>query len=282
MSSNEEQIQYWNENGPKWVQLQDDLDKTIGPIGDHMIELAAAAPGERVLDVGCGCGATSLSLARRVAPSGKVTGVDISVPMLARARERVAEEAIDNIEFLEADAQVHAFEAAQTDLITSRFGIMFFADPVAAFRNLHGALKPEGRTAFVCWQPLGENPWMRIPVMAAASQLAELPPPPDPNAPGPFALGDPDRVRSILADAGFQKVEVDAHEAELTLGGSGSFEDSVDFILRMGPTGRMLAEVGQDVADRAREAVAKAVEPYATPSGIQMSYATWLVRALHG
>jgi SAM-dependent methyltransferase len=280
--SNEAQIQYWNEDaGPKWVQLEDQLDAQIGPIGDAMLELAAPSPGERVIDVGCGCGATTLSIAERIAPAGHVTGVDISEPMLTRCRERAKAAGLSNLEFVQADAQVHEFAPAEVDLVTSRFGVMFFADPVAAFSNLHGALKDTGRIAFACWQPLAANPWMSIPLMAAAPLLPELPPPPDPEAPGPFAFGNADRVLSILGDAGFSKVELKAYETSLLVGGSSSFDESIDFVLRMGPTARLLADASADLQSSIRSAVAEALEPFRTDAGVSMECATWLVSAVH-
>lgn len=281
--SNEAQIQYWNEEaGPKWVQLEDRLDAQIGPIGDAMLDLAAPSPGERVIDVGCGCGATTLSIAERISPGGRVTGVDISLPMLARCRERAKNAGLSNLEFVSGDAQVYEFSPARADLVTSRFGIMFFEDPVAAFRNLRGALKPGGRLAFACWQPLGANPWMSVPLMAAAPLLPQLPPPPDPEAPGPFAFGDADRVRRILGEAGFSKVELKAHETSLLVGGSASFDESIDFVLRMGPTARLLADASPDLQARIHDAVSGALEPFQTESGVSMDGAIWLVSASHG
>lgn len=281
--SNEAQIQYWNEEaGPKWVQLEDRLDAQIGPIGDAMLDLAAPSPGERVIDVGCGCGATTLSIAERISPGGLVTGVDISLPMLARCRERAKSAGLSNLEFVNGDAQVYEFSPTQADLVTSRFGIMFFEDPVAAFRNLRGALKASGRLAFACWQPLGANPWMSVPLMAAAPLLPQLPPPPDPEAPGPFAFGDADRVRRILGEAGFSKIELKAHETSLLVGGSASFDESIDFVLRMGPTARLLADASSDLQARIRDAVSGALEPFQTESGVSMDGASWLVSAAPG
>jgi SAM-dependent methyltransferase len=278
--SNEAQIEYWNEDaGPKWVQLEEQLDAQIGPIGEAMLERAAPRPGERVIDVGCGCGATTLSIAERISPGGHVTGVDISQPMLARCRERAQEAGLTNLEFVRGDAQVHSFPAGEANLVTSRFGVMFFEDPVAAFTNLRSALAPDGRLAFACWQPLAANPWMSVPLMAAAPLLSELPPPPDPNAPGPFAFGDPERVRGILGDAGFGPVEVQSHTASLLVGGSASFDDSVDFILRMGPTARLLADASEELRGKIRDAVATALDPFRSEAGISMEGAAWLVSA---
>ena len=280
MSSNEAQIQYWNEEaGPKWVQLQNRLDSQIGPIGEVMLDLAAPRLGESVIDVGCGCGATTLSIAQRVGPGGRATGVDISLPMLARGRERAQSAGLANLEFVNGDAQVYAFEPGQADLVTSRFGVMFFGDPSAAFGNLRGALKASGRLAFVCWQPLAANPWMSIPLMAAAPLLPELPAPPAPDAPGPFAFGDEDRVRRILADAGFGDVSLKSYQTSLLVGGDASFEESIDFVLQMGPTARILANADADLRARIKEAVSKKLEAFQTDAGIEMECGTWLVSA---
>ena len=193
MGANAGQIDYWNdEAGPKWVRLQELLDHQLADLGLFVVERAAPAAGERVLDIGCGCGASSLELAQRVGPKGSVLGVDVSEPMLARARERARHAGVDNLQFQRGDAQVTPFEPGSFDLVHSRFGIMFFEDPPAAFANMRRALAPNGRVTFVCWQPLSENPWMRIP-MAAALPHIELPPIPAPGAPGPFALGDDGR-----------------------------------------------------------------------------------------
>ena len=175
---NAEQITYWNEqSGPKWVALDGRLDALISPYGDRALERTKPALGERVLDVGCGCGRTTLELAARVGSPGSVTGIDISTVMLARARERARKSGAQNVRFENADVQTHAFEPGSFDLAFSRFGVMFFADPVAAFANLRGALAPGGRLAFVCWQPLANNPWMQVPLAATAPHL-KLPEPP--------------------------------------------------------------------------------------------------------
>src|SRR5262245_36853821 len=196
--ANQEQIRYWNEQaGPRWVKRQQQLDVQINQIGLAAMQRASIKPGEDVLDVGCGCGQTALELAERVGPQGLVTGIDISQPMLARARERQREVGMQNIEFLNADAQTYTFGRERFDLAFSRFGVMFFDNPSAAFGNICTALRPNGRLCFLCWQALEKNDWARIPLMAA-TQHVQPPTPPTPGAPGPFAFADPDRVRHIL------------------------------------------------------------------------------------
>jgi SAM-dependent methyltransferase len=276
---NADQIRYWNdESGPKWVALHATIDDQIAPLGLVAIERAGVRAGESVLDIGCGCGATSLQLAERVGPSGNVTGLDISEPMLARARERAAECGLTQLAFVKGDAQTYAFDAGSRDLIYSRFGVMFFQDPTAAFANLRSALRPSGRVAFACWQEIGRNPWMLVPLLAAAKHIP-LPAPPAEGGPGPFAFADPEQVRAILAGAGFSDIEVASHEAELTLAGGGDLERVVDFVLQMGPAGQALRDAEAATRAGAREAVQEALGPYLTPDGVRLASATWIVSA---
>jgi SAM-dependent methyltransferase len=276
---NADQIRYWNdESGPKWVALHATIDDQIAPFGLVAIERAGVRAGESVLDIGCGCGATSLQLAERVGPSGSVTGLDISEPMLARARERAAECGLTQLAFGNGDAQTFAFDAGSYDLVYSRFGVMFFQDPTAAFANLRSALRPGGRVAFVCWQEIGSNPWMLVPLLAAAKHIP-LPAPPAEGGPGPFAFADPEHVRAILTGAGFRDIDIASHEAELTLAGGGDLEQVVDFVLQMGPAGQALREAEPVARTGAREAVQEALEPYLSPEGVRLASATWIVSA---
>ena len=280
--ANHEQIRYWNEeSGPRWVQQQKRLDVQLELLGLAAMQRAGVKPGERVLDVGCGCGQTSLELAERVGPSGSVTSIDISQPMLARARERQHELGIKNLEFLRADAQTHSFERERFDLIFSRFGVMFFDDPQAAFDNLRTALRPDGRLCFICWQALEMNDWIRVP-LRAASQHVELPAPPAPGAPGPFALADPERVRRILTASGFQDVSFDAHEAKLSLGGAANVEEAVEFILEIGPVATLLQKADAPVRARVVQAIREALTPYTSRDGVSLGGAAWIVLARPG
>ena len=196
--SNAEQIEFWNgDAGASWAKRQRRMDALLAPISSAVIEFAHCGAGDHVLDVGCGCGDTSLRLARSGA---MVTGIDISKPMLARARERTREEHRD-VTFVLADAAT-ATLASDYSLLFSRFGVMFFAAPSAAFGNLRGALRANGRMCFVCWQPPQLNPWILLPMLAARPHLAPQPTL-DPHAPGPFAFADASRVEGILRRAGF-------------------------------------------------------------------------------
>ena len=276
---NAEQAAYWGEtSGAKWVTLQERIDGQISPLGLVAIDKAAPRPGERCLDVGCGCGETSLQLAARVAPDGHVTGLDLSAPMLARANER-AKEAGAAITFERGDAQIHPLEPESFDLVFSRFGVMFFEDPVAAFANLRSALDPAtGRLVFACWQPVPKNEWVTVPLGAAAQHVA-LTPPADPHAPGPFSLADPDRIRSILGDAGFQSIEVESLERDVVVGGGAPPDEVIDFVLQIGPTARALAEADADTIARVRDAVRGAIEPHFQDGVLALGTATWIVSA---
>lgn len=277
--ANSQQISYWNEQaGPRWVRLQERLDAQLRPLGRAVLAAADLGAGQRVLDVGCGCGDSSLEAAERVAPDGAVTGVDVSAPMLTRARERARRAGLAAATFLEADAQSHGFEPGGFDAVISRFGVMFFQSPEAAFANLRAALAPGGRLCFVCWQGLARNVWMSAPLSAVA-RLLTLPPPPDPCAPGPFAFADPDRVRAILAAAGFASVAVDPLEGDLSLGGTRSPEEAAAFLVEIGPAAHALREAGADEALRERvlAAAAQALAPFVGDDGVRAPYAAWLV-----
>lgn len=276
---NAEQVRYWNQQaGPKWVAQQAQLDAQLADLGTLAMERAAIVAGEAILDVGCGCGATTLELARRTGESGSVLGADISEPMLALARRRAAEAGLRNVQFELADAQTHAFAAASRDIVFSRFGVMFFADPTAAFANLHRTLRPGGRLAFVCWQALPLNPWMAVP-LGVVAQHVTLPPPPPPGAPGPFAFADRERVTGILRDAGFADVDFEPTVGEMTIGGTADLDEAVAFLLTLGPSAALLADAGPEVRTRVVAAVRDAIAPHHGAGGVRMPAAAWLVRA---
>lgn len=278
--TNEEQRSHWNEQaGAKWVESQQALDSMLGPLGTAAIEAVAPQPGESALDIGCGCGDTTFELARRIAPLGTATGFDISAPMLAHARLRALDQKLENVQFVEGDAQTFAFEAASFDLLFSRFGVMFFEDPEAAFANMRTALKPDGRMAFVCWQGVLDNPWMMTSIEAAAKHVRFDPP--DPQAPGPFAFANPDRVRSILGQAGFRVGGVDGYLSKLRIGSGLPLETTVDFLMRLGPVGRMIGS--GDIDQATSEAIAKdlhaRLQPLLDGDAVAIDSATWIVTA---
>lgn len=275
---NAEQIQFWNEQvGGTWVAYQSMLDAQIGVYGREAMARARIAAGESVLDIGCGCGDTAIELAHQVGPSGRVTGVDISGPMLGRAQARVREAALANVHLELADAQTHPFLAARFDLVFSRFGVMFFSDPVAAFTNVGLALRRGGRLAFVCWRELRENPWVLVPLMAAMQHITPTPPPPD--APGPFAFADAERVRGILDAAGYADIECAPWDAMMTLGGAAGLDQAVELLLEAGPLARALRESDGSARPAVAAAVREALLPHHTPEGVRLAGAVWLVTA---
>ncbi len=274
--SNDDQIERWNTvTGQTWAELQAEIDALIQPLGLEAIDALAPSPGEHVLDIGCGCGQSSLDLAERVGAQGQVTGVDVSTPMLEVARGRSSAGVHRPVAFRRIDAQTDSLGEAGFDAAYSRFGVMFFSDPDAAFANIARALKPGGRLAFVCWRAFAENLWMREPWDAA---LPVLPPqaPADPTAPGPFAFADADRVRAILAAAGFAAVDIRPYD--LAIGGA-AIDDTLRLALRVGPLASALRE-----APERRDAVAAAVKARLalrlTADGVRMPAAVWIVTAL--
>ncbi len=273
-AANSGQIAYWNDvAGRTWVDAQGPLDRQLAPLGARTLAALAPGPAERVLDIGCGAGATSLALAEAVGPQGHVVGVDISAPLLELARRRAV--AATNLSFLEADAQTYPFEPGGFDAAFSRFGVMFFADPLAAFANLRKALRPDGRLAFVCWRSPDESPIMSLPLQAAAPHLPEPPTPLPPGAPGPFAFADPDRIRSILVEVGFRAIGIAAYDEKV---GGGDLETVVELAFRIGPLGAMVREAPH-LRARTETAVREALARHDTPEGVKLNAAVWIVTA---
>jgi SAM-dependent methyltransferase len=228
-----------------------------------------------VLDVGCGCGATAIGLAARVGASGRVVGLDLSAPMLERARERARGLPID---FLLGDAATHALAPGSFDVLFSRFGVMFFDEPVAAFAHLRGALKRDGRVAMVVWQSLAANPWVSVPI-AAVADVVEPPALGAAGEPGPFSLADPKHVATLLRDAGYTDVDLEGHDMEMTIGGGLPLEAAVEFSIEHGPLRRVLASATPQVRTAAADRVADALSRYDGPSGVRMPAAVWIITA---
>lgn len=236
--ANAEQAEYWNDNaGPKWVEHQATMDARLGPITDELLRRAAARAGEKVLDIGCGSGATTVPLAEAVGPSGQVTGIDISESMLAAARER--SHGLAQVRFENTDAQTHPFPEHSYDLLVSRFGVMFFSDPYAAFENLLRSLCPQGRLHFVCWAPVDRNPWFTVPLEVAKHRLG-APEPKPPRAPGPLAFSEAGYVEDILARAGFGNIGVEPFETAMA--SAETPEQQAELFLKVGPAARLIAE----------------------------------------
>ncbi len=272
-----DQPTYWNEEGGRrWVENIQRVERMIEPLSGQLLRHAAVRDGEQVLDVGCGGGVTSAACARAVGPAGRVLGLDVSAVILAVARERY--ETVANLSFALGDVATMRLDTAAFDLIVSRFGVMFFADPVAAFAHLRGALTAGGRIAFICWRALDENPWMAESVRAAFTVLPR-PEPPPPTAPGPFAFADAARLREILTRSGYGGISIDALDSPLDLG---SIDDAVTQMTRMGPAASAFAAASAADQQAAIAAIRAALRPHVSAGTVRMASATWLVGARRG
>ncbi len=274
---NQDQIEYWNRTGgQRWVDHRHQLDRVLAPMTQGLLEASAPLAGEQILDVGCGTGSTTVEVARSVG-ADRVVGLDVSEVMLEGARQR-AEEAGVVPTFLRADAQTASLDEGAFDLVMSRFGVMFFDDPVAAFANLHGALRHPGRLCFLCWQSPGDNPWVTLPFSAAARHV-ELPSP-EPGAPGPFAFADANRVESILHEAGFRQIRIEPYRRQLSPGET--VTRAVEFSTRIGPLSRVIEEVDARTARAITEALYEELALRFGSGPVILDAAAWLVSAQSG
>jgi SAM-dependent methyltransferase len=255
-----------------WAEVRELLELQLAPLGRRGLAALAPRSGENVLDIGCGGGEIALELVRAVAPHGTVVGIDLSAAVLEFARR--AAQGCERVRFVQADAEVFPFEPASFDAAFSRFGVMFFADPAAAFINIRRSLRPNGRLAFVCWRSLEENPLDILPLTAAS---AHLPPQPahDPDAPGPFAFANPHRVRGILERAGFREIDITAHDEEV---GSGNLDAMLAVCSRVGALGKILRE-NPELRAAVLPAVRSALAAHDGPDGVRLNAATWVVTA---
>jgi SAM-dependent methyltransferase len=271
--------QYWNQvAGPRWVGragLQEARNIEVA----HLLQQAAAPqPGERVLDVGCGTGATAIPFAAAIGPTGRVTGIDISEPMLGQARQNIANAGAANITLVQADAQVHRFPPHSFDLLISRFGVMFFADPVAAFTNLFAGLRQGGRLCMAVWAAMEQNVHWQIPFDIAAKHLG-APAPADPHEPGPMAFRDPAYLRGILEKAGFGRIEVAPQGFHIA--GQNAHSEA-EHAAMFGPAWRLMEE--KHASEAARQAIVAETEagfaPYMTPQGLRLPGTILIAKAV--
>ena len=271
-ADNAAQAEYWScVAGPKWTDHQEHQDQVLRQVSAQLIAAADPRPGERVIDVGCGCGATTIDFAARVSPGGEVLGLDISEPMLARARERAPQNL--PIRFELADATVYDFEPEGADLVASRFGVMFFADPARSFANLRQGLKPGGRLAFACWREAKQNPFFVVPLREAGKHAPPLPEM-DPEAPGPFAFADPARVRRILSQAGYADIDLKPHDLELDIAVGRGLDTAVKAAMMIGPTSRMLDGQSEAVRAAAAADIRKALAAHARGDSVPLGDAS--------
>lgn len=268
-----EQAEFWNGPGGKmWLGAYERIERSIQGFGDAGLAAAGAMPGERVLDIGCGTGRTTAQLAKAVGAKGHVLGVDISEPLIGTARSQ----GLANASFEIGDAATWPFEAGSFDLVFSRMGVMFFGDPVAAFRNIHRAMKEAGRLAFICWRTPQENPWAAIPMRAAQPHLPPIERP-GPEDPGQYSFGDRARVERILIEAGFN--DVSFAPVDLMLNQGRDIPEVLERISEFGPLARLFKEATPDQVAKAKAAIADALKPHAKPEGVNLAGACWLVRA---
>src|SRR5277367_1196159 len=274
---NAAQAEYWNSvAGRRWTDRQEEQDLVLRPVSDRLIAAAGAKPGQRIIDVGCGCGDTTIDFAARVIPGGEVLGLDVSEPMLARARERAPKSL--PARFVLADATVYEFDREWADLAVSRFCVMFFADPARSFANLRRGLKPGARLVFACGREAKQNPWMMIPLREAKKHAPPLPET-NPEDPGPFAFADEARVRRVLGAAGFADIVVIPVDLDLDLAIGRGLDAAVAGALGIGPTSRILD--GQPEAVRAAAAadIRKALAERARGDSVPLGAAIWIVTA---
>ena len=274
---NADQVAYWNgPAGQRWAERQAAQDVLLKPVADLVVDRAKLKPGERVIDVGCGSGATSIAFAREVAPTGRVLGVDVSEPMLARARQAAPKDL--PVDFVRADATVYPFEPASFDVLASRFGVMFFADPALSFANMRKALKPSGRLAFACWREPRENPFFMAPLAAAYKHVPKLPQQ-GPEDPGPFAFASEDRVRRILGDAGFTGIGLEACPLSLDAAIGRGLDGAVQGALEIGPVSRALDGQPEHLRAAAVNSIREALTPFAKGDAVLLPASAWVVTA---
>ena len=280
---NQLQKDMWNGRaGASWVRHNSLLEELLSEPGRRCMDLFSLPPEPQILDVGCGCGNQTLEWASRLDPSSKITGVDISEPMLALADDLKSANHSSlqaDVSFLLGDASESLFPEGSFDAIYSRFGVMFFADPMSAFATLRSTLKPDGQLGFVCWQSPALNPFFAAPMQAA---LTVLPPPPPakPGAPGPFGLSDRERTADVLNAAGFRDISVQPLKLELSAGASRTFDELFQDLIQIGPAAALIAESDPALVEQARFAVyEKLTEFYSPGAGVQFEANFWLVSA---
>lgn len=273
---NREQAQSWDGvGGEHWVEQQERREAMFAALTPHLLDAARITAGCRVLDIGCGCGGTTRAAARR-AGDGEALGVDLSRAMLAEAGRLAAAEGLERVRFAWADAQTHPFPAGAFDVALSRFGVMFFADPVAAFTNIGRGLRSGGRLAFLCWRDVSENAFVSLP-RAVLSRFGELPDPARPGEPGPFSLADPERVTAMLTAAGFTEIAVRSVDEPMRMGSD--VADAVDYQMGIPVARAMAAGLDEQARAAGTAALREALEPYQGPDGVILPGAAWLVTA---
>jgi len=274
--ANQAQHDAWNgDSGHRWVADADRRDRVMAPVAEALRVAAAVVAGEAVLDIGCGCGATTLDAARTVAVDGSVLGLDLSEPMLAVARQRVDAAGLGHVTLRQADAQTHPFAPGTHDAAISRFGTMFFDAPVAAFTNIVSSLRPEGRLCIATWQPLTANDWLTIPG-AALLRYGSLPE--ATSAPGMFAQSDPTTIADVLEQAGMRDIDIGSVTITLPLGEDP--QQATDYLAETGIGRAILDTIPRPNRPGALAAVAEALDDHADHNGVRLNAAIWITTAM--
>ena len=270
-------LAYWSgSGGEQWARNQEFGDRQFAPVAEALFKFAAVHPSERVVDVGCGCGMTTVALAQMVGPQGRVLGVDVSAAMLALARKHAPQGA--PLEFVRADVTDHAFPRGAFDLLFSRHGVMFFAEPARAFANLHTALTPGGRLAFSCFRAPRDNPWAMTP-LAAAYRFVPPTPKLGPEDPGPFSFADETRVRRILGAAGFTDIALTPVDLEFDLAGGRGLDAAVANVVALGPTSRAVRGQSAEIRAKVAAAMRETLAPHVKGDAVPLGAAIWIVTA---
>ena len=278
--ANEQQTEFWSGSGGEyWVVNQQQMDTMLEPLGARALTRIDLSGVRHLLDVGCGTGTTTMDIAARLPEGARVTGADLSVPMTEYARSRLAPAGISNADFMTCDLQTDELEADMFDAAFSRFGVMFFDQPVIGFSNIRTAMKSGAPLAFVCWQTPRENLWHSLAV-AKAKEFIEMPAAPDPRAPGPFAFADADYVTSILTDAGFGDIVIEPHTQTVELFSGQDVRNAAENFARINPIiSAFITEAGDDKAEPLIDGLAETLAPYHKKGALHFPSATWLVSA---
>ena len=277
---NADQIAYWNgPGGQHWTDRQQVQDAVLAPVSKILIDRARIKAGECVIDIGCGCGATTFDLAKQTGPSGHVTGIDISSPMLDRARELTPPGA--PIDFALADATIYEFKQASADVLFSRFGVMFFAQPAVSFANMRKALGPNGRLVFACWRTSRDNPWLMLALQEAYKHVPKLPEL-APGDPGPFAFASEDHVREVLNEAGFSLIAMERADFMLDIATGRGLDAALESALAIGPASRALEGQPPNLVAAATQSIRAALAAHLTGNKVPLGGSIWIVTAANG